>query len=318
VSQPVTDVHTHLVPDLAGIGGVEGVVVAPDGRLEIDGTSLALPGLYDAGRLESSLASHGIDAAWVSAPPPTYRQGMGPGATERWVRVLDSGMRARILGHASLGLLTYLPLDQPAIALTLARELAPDQGTIGWSGSAGGASVPLDDDACEPLWKLLEETGRPLLLHPGDSPDPRLDPLYLANLLGNPVETGIAAAQLLLGGVLTRHPGLKVVLVHCGGIVPALVGRWARGVTTQRPGIPRGTADPTESVKSLWVDTLAHSRAVVDLAIEVLGPDRLVLGSDYPFPMGIDDAFESIAHLDRALRDQIGRTAAHLLPGSGK
>ncbi|MGV0645780.1 amidohydrolase family protein [Mycolicibacterium sp. XJ2546] len=311
----VIDVHTHLAPQLCPsmLSCSNGVHHDADGQLVIDHHVLAHPGLYDAPRLVRTLGTHDIDRAWVSAPPATYRQGMDASATKSWVRALDAGMRARIGDYPTLGLLSYLPLDQPAVASELIDDLAFRTGNVGWTASAGGASLPLDDDALSPLWAQLAAIGKPVLLHPGESPDGRLRAHYLANLLGNPVETGVAAAQLVLGGVLVRHPGLKLVLVHCGGIVPAVVGRWARGVATGRPGLAPYVADPRETVRLLWADTLAHSPAAVDLAVSVFGIDRLLLGSDYPFPMGFENPFESIAHLDASLREQVAGNAAVLL-----
>jgi aminocarboxymuconate-semialdehyde decarboxylase len=315
VSRPVIDVHAHLAPDFEQVAAPEAVVVDRGGSLVIESHRIDVRGLYDANALAGSLAEHGIDAAWVSPPPPTYRQGLDADATAAWVEALDAGMRARIAGHPELGLLTYLPLDQPTVAdAFVARSLETDP-PVGWTASAGGQSRALDHADFEPLWERLEAAGRPLLLHPGETPDGRMGNHYLANLLGNPVESGVAAAELLLGGVLARHPGLKVLLVHCGGVVPSLIGRWARGVETARPGISPGTEDPRSGACRLWVDTLAHSPAVVDLALEVFGPDRLVLGSDYPFPMGVTDPFESIAHLGPELRERIALNAASLLPG---
>lgn len=305
---PIIDVHAHLAPRLAA--PVDGVVTGEDGQLVIDGHRVGVPGLYDAGRLAASLAGHGLDRAWVSAPPPTYRQGLDTGATDTWVRALDEGMRARVSATPALDLLTYLPLDQPTVARGFASEITH---SVGWTATAGGASQPLHDPALDPLWQRLEDMGKPILLHPGHSPDARLGEFYLSNLLGNPVETGVAAAQLLLGGVLDNHPGLKIVLVHCGGIVPAVVGRWARGVETRRPGISAGTTSPLDRVRSLWVDTIGHHPALLDLALDVFGPDRLVLGSDYPFPMGVENPFEAIAHLDPETRAAIGRNGAVLL-----
>lgn len=314
----IIDVHTHLAPALTE--PVDGVGTDARGRLVIDGHRVGIAGLYDADRLATSLAGYGLDSAWVSAPPPTYRQGMDPAGTHAWVRALDAGMRRRIAGRPSLALLSYLPLDQPEVAQSVVAEIVEAEqapGGVGWTACAGGASAPLDDAALDPLWDQLEEIGRPILLHPGESPDHRLDAFYLSNLLGNPVETAVAAGQLILGGVLARHSRLRIVLVHCGGVLPAVVGRWARGVSTQRPGIPERTADPRATVRGLWADTLAHSAAVLDLALAVFGCDRLVLGSDYPFPMGVDNPFESVAHLDPEVRAAIAGNAAALLDTGG-
>ena len=304
-----TDVHTHLAPLLPhAVAGVE----ERDGRLVVDGHRVGIPGLYDAGRLTQRLASNGVDRAWVSAPPPLYRQHLGPEETRAWVRALDDGLRARLAGESTLDRLTYLPFDQPDVALELVEDV---DDCVGWTASAGGGSVALDDPALASVWSALDARRKPLVLHPGDSPDARLGPHYLANLLGNPVETGLAAAQLVLGGVLTRHSDLKIVLVHCGGVVPAVVGRWARGVATQRPGIAPDTEDPAATVRRLWSDCLAHRPEVVDLARATFGDDHLLLGSDYPFPMGLDDPFESVAHLPAELQRRIAANAEGLVSG---
>ncbi|MFC0542697.1 amidohydrolase family protein [Kutzneria chonburiensis] len=299
---PSTDVHTHLAPILERpVDGVD----QRDGRLVIDGHLLGAPGLYDASRLAKHLAGNGIERAWVSAPPPLYRQGLDRHQTRAWVRALDDGLRARLEHEPMLDRLTYLPLDRPDIALELVEDV---RDCLGWTGSAGGGSPALDDPALEPLWSAIAAQRKPLLLHPGESPDTRLQRHYLSNLLGNPVETGLAAAQLVFG-VLTRHPELRIVVVHCGGIVPALVGRWSRGVATNRPGIAPGTPDPAATVRLLWSDCLGHGPGVVDLARATFGDEHLLLGSDYPFPMGLDDPYQAIAHLPAELRHRIATNA---------
>jgi len=221
---PTVDVHTHLAPALdRAVSGVE----EAGRRYVVDGHRVGLPGLYDAAGLVDWLTSVQVERAWVSLPPPFFRQGQDAGATAAWVTAANDGLLARIAGHPQLEELAYLPLDRPEVALD---EVDRRAGTVtGWAGSAGGGSLPLDDPRLTPLWARLESAGRPLLLHPGSSPDTRLDPHYLSNLLGNPMETTVAAAELVFGDVLGAHPGLRVLLVHCGGGVPLLAGRWQRG-----------------------------------------------------------------------------------------
>nr|WP_261801655.1 amidohydrolase [Streptomyces sp. ISID311] len=233
-----------------------------------------------------------------------------PEQSRVWVRALDNGLRARLDGQAALDRLTYIPLDHPGVALELVEDV---EDSVGWTAAAGGGSVALDDPALEPVWSALSARRKPLLLHPGESPDSRLGPHYLSNLLGNPVETGVAVAQLVLGGVLTRHPDLAIVLVHCGGVVPAVVGRWSHGVAMRRPGITPDTVDPTTTVRRLWSDCLGHRPELVDLAMVTFGADHLLLGSDYPFPMGLDNPFDSLAHLPPELRRRIACNAETLV-----
>ncbi|MFX6949903.1 amidohydrolase family protein, partial [Acinetobacter baumannii] len=79
-----------------------------------------------------------------------------------------------------------------------------------------GAGVMLSDPSYAPLWRALNEASAFLFLPPGESCDARLDPFYLANLLGNPTETAVASAHLVFGGILERHPRLTVCLAHAG------------------------------------------------------------------------------------------------------
>lgn len=96
----------------------------------------------------------------------------------------------------------------------------------------------------------------------------------------------MAANHLILGGVLDRHPGLRVKIVHGGGFLPFLAGRldhaWKR-----RPEIRRLTAEPPSAYLSrLWYDTVVFDPRLLRMLFELVGPGRLMLGSDYPFDMG--------------------------------
>lgn len=314
---PRVDVHTHLAPALDPQRLADLGVAEADGQYVLGGRPVGPPGLYQPGRLTGWLEQVGLDRGWVSVPPPFFRQGQGA-ATAAWVQAVNDGLVARLGDVAALDALAYLPLNEPEVAVAELDRWTGRPEVHGWVGSAGGGSLPLDDPALAPVWAAVAASGRPLLLHPGSSPDARLEPHYLANLLGNPLETTVAAAQMVLGGVLQGHPELRVLLVHCGGGVPLLAGRWQRGLDTRRPGVAELTLTPRDAVRRFWVDALGHDPAVVDLAAAVLGPDKLVLGSDWPFPMGLEDPWSAVAHLPQELQDQIGRANAAALSGGSR
>ncbi|WP_051752774.1 amidohydrolase family protein [Streptosporangium amethystogenes] len=291
------DLHTHLAPalgstELVGLPGLTAV----DGRLAVDGAPVGPGQLYQPETLEAWLDERSLDAAAVSPPPPFFRQHLPAEQAARWVAALNDGTRRAVEGRARLLPMAYLPLEHPELAAAEFDRLRSERHWAGFTASAGGRSVSLADEALDPLWSRLAADGRPLMLHPGASPDERLGEFYLANLLGNPYETSVAVAQLLFGDVVTRHPGLRFILVHCGGCVPAVLGRWQRGLDTRRPGLPALGSPLRQAIRSFWVDCLAHDAAVVDLAVETFGADRMVLGSDWPFPMGSDDPAELVAH----------------------
>ncbi len=306
------DLHTHLAPVLTDVSALPGVE-QDGGRLVVDGARVGLPRLYQPEALEEWLASRGLAAGAVSAPPPFFRQHLGRADAAVWARALNDGVRRATGGRAPLLPLAYLPLDQPEEAAAELDRVLAEEGWSGFAASAGGGSVSLADARLDPLWERLSADGRPLLLHPGASPDTRLGAFYLANLLGNPYETGVAVAELLFGDVPGRFPGVRFLLVHCGGVVPAVLGRWQRGLDTGRPGLPDLSVPLTETIGGFYADCLAHDPAVVDLALARFGADRIVLGSDWPFPMGSDDPASLVAHLDPDLVRRISEDNARTL-----
>ncbi|GAA3941289.1 amidohydrolase family protein [Actinomadura viridis] len=309
---PGYDLHTHLAPALGALP--PGIERAPGGTLAVDGRPAGPAALYHPERLEEHLDKAGLDGAVVSLPPPFFRQGLPVEWAPAWVRAANEGLLAAVAALPRLAALAYLPLEHPEEALAEYRRIGGDDRFAGVAAAAGGRSVSLADARLEPLWAALEADRRMLLLHPAASPDVRLREFYLENLLGNPSETGVAAAQLVFGGVLSRHPELKVLLVHCGGVVPAVAGRWQHGADTARPGVPPGIEPPARAVRRFHVDCLAHDPAVVDLAVTVFGDDRMVLGSDWPFPMGAADPAALVAHRGAAFTRRVAvRNAESLL-----
>jgi len=96
-------------------------------------------------------------------------------------------------------------------------------------------------------------------------------------------EATIAAAHLVFAGVMHRFPGLNIILAHGGGCVAALCGRWQRGAITDRPGVPDLALKPIDAVRRFYVDSLVHSPAYLRAIAELIGEDKILLGSDWPF-----------------------------------
>jgi aminocarboxymuconate-semialdehyde decarboxylase len=292
------DFHTHL---------------APFAHDEVKGP----PALHRPDQLLEQLEKGGIDRAVVSIPPPFFRQDLDPGAAADWVRAVNDGLAKVAAEEEGFLPLAYLPLEHPELAVAEQKRLREEDGWAGYCASAGGRSVSLADETLAPLWRELDDDAALLLLHPGASPDERLDEFYLHNLLGNPVETALAAAQLVFGDVLPRHPRMRVLLVHCGGCVPDLVPRWDHGVATDRPGLRPLTEPPSTAVRRFFVDCLVHDPGAVDRAVEVFGEDKMLLGSDWPFPMGTEDPVSLIAHRGEAFVERVSAENARAALGKG-
>lgn len=301
------DVHTHIIPqDLiaAAEAGRYGMTLS-GGTLGICGHGVKLVPLSDVTRLLDRLRADGLDGAIVSVPPPLFRPDLSRAERRDYARLVNDGLvRACRSEPNMLRPLAYLPGEDPEQAAELARQLGPEwAGAV--MGTAFGSGLSYAHPGLDPLWQILSEAGLPLFIHPGAAPDRRLDRFYLGNLLGNPFETTLAAADLVFSGVLHRFPRLTVILAHGGGALAALCGRWQRGVETARPGIPALTLQPVAAVQRFYVDSLFHSPPYRDAAIRIIGSGRLLLGSDWPFPMGAPTADHDLIGLDPAQRLRI-------------
>jgi len=305
------DVHTHIVPPsvvAAGERGAFGMRVTP-GTLKICAHGVPLHPLSESAKLADRVQENDLDGAVVSVPPPLFRPDLDVTACSDYARLVNEGLYEACSQHARvLRPLAYLPVEAPEVAVRIASELDRR-----WAGVVMGTetgTISYASRQLDPLWQVLEARQLPLFIHPGSSPDHRLDRFYLTNLLGNPVETTLAAANLIFAGVMHRYSNLKIILAHGGGCVAALCGRWQRGSTTKRPDIPALPLEPIEAVRHFYVDSLTHSTAFLMAVIEIVGEDKILLGSDWPFPMGAPHADHDLGPLAERLRRRIRKTNA--------
>jgi aminocarboxymuconate-semialdehyde decarboxylase len=187
-----------------------------------------------------------------------------------------------------VGALGTVPLQDPALAADALRELMADGVLAGVEVSASVRGAYLGDDAFEPFWAAAEETGALVFVHPTTRgfDAPVFDQHYLWNAVGNPLETTVTAAHLVMTGTLERHPGLRVLLAHGGGAILALRGRLRHAHSFQPQARSRLREDPEASLRRFFYDTVVHDPALLRALVETVGADRVVLGSDHPFDMG--------------------------------
>jgi aminocarboxymuconate-semialdehyde decarboxylase len=175
----------------------------------------------------------------------------------------------------------------------------------------------------EPFFAKAQELGAVIFMHPiGFTQGGRLVDHYFNNVIGNPMETTIAASHLIFDGVLKRHPRLKVILPHAGGY---LAHYWARMDHAWRARADCRTVidrPPSSYLKRMYFDTIAFHPAMLRHMVDQYGADHVLLGSDYPYDMGVDDPLGFIAGvpgLNQAQRAAIeGGNAARLLKIHGR
>ena len=190
--------------------------------------------------------------------------------------------------------LATLPLHAPDLAVREVERAAALPGVRGFYLATRVLAQELSDPALFPVYERIEALRLPIFLHPvmviGHE---RLEKHYLTNLLGNPFESAIAAAHLIFGGVLDRFPKLAMVLPHAGGAFPWLVGRLQRG-WQKRADLQHIEHGPIEYLRRFYYDTIGYSDAVVDYLVRQIGADRVMMGSDYCFPIAFERPVEVI------------------------
>jgi len=158
-------------------------------------------------------------------------------------------------------------------------------------------------------------------VHPhGGAGAERLGSYYLKNLVGLPFETTIAGASLVFGGVLERHPGLKICLSHGGGFLPYQVGRLCHGHAVRAEPKVNLKHPLQDSIGRLFYDTILHSKHTLEFLVASAGARHVLLGSDYPFDMGNFDCVARVEALDIAVPDRdliLGGYADVVLEPSG-
>ncbi|MFO1361376.1 MAG: amidohydrolase family protein [Burkholderiales bacterium] len=217
---------------------------------------------------------------------------------------------ARLLGAA------MLPMQAPELALRELERAAQLPGLRALYLATNVNGTELDDRAFWPIYAQCEALGWPIFLHPVDTiGSERTQRFHLRNLLGNPYDTGVAAAHLILGGVLDAFPRLEVSLPHAGGALTAVIGRLDHG-TKVRPELAHMKQPPSAYLRRFTYDTIGHDDRINQHLVRLVGADRVLLGSDYCFDMGLAAPVQTVDRLalTQAERDGIlGGNAARLL-----
>jgi aminocarboxymuconate-semialdehyde decarboxylase len=177
--------------------------------------------------------------------------------------------------------------------------------------------LELDDPRFARFWARVEELGCVVFIHPfGTSLGERVSRFYLQNIIGQPIETTIALSHLIFGGVLDKHPGLKILAAHGGGYLPSYIGRSNHGYAV-RPDAHSMQRSPSEYLRQIYFDTLVYTPDGLGHLIDQVGSSQVVVGTDYPFDMGSYDVhalIDAVPGLSAAEREAIlGGNAARLM-----
>jgi aminocarboxymuconate-semialdehyde decarboxylase len=310
----VIDVHAHFYPRrfldaLAEEPAPPGFSAEVRARLD--------PTFWDLSRRIERMDAQGVTLHALSLSLPMVHWAAAERGA-RLARIVNDTMSEAHLAYPDRFVgCAALPVQDPAFALRELDRAAELRGIRAVYLPTSLEGRELSDPALLPLYARCEALHLPVLLHPvAVIGAERLQGYYLRNLLGNPFDTAVAAAQLVFGGVLDRHPSLEVVLPHGGGALPYLAGRLEHGQKV-RPETRDAARRPFhEYLRRFHYDTVTHSPEALRYLVDRVGADRVMLGSDYCFDMGYERPREIVMNLGLRPADRekiLGANAARLL-----
>jgi aminocarboxymuconate-semialdehyde decarboxylase len=308
------DIHAHFVPEeylrlIEAQGEPYGVSLrrGANGPMIVAGQALIGPITAHYHNLDvrlKSMDSQGVTVHALSLNPPmVYWADNALGV--RLARLVNDTMAEATRAHPDRFVaLATLPLQDPEAAIAEAERAI---GELGCRGIYLGTNVrgkELSDPSFLPVFERIYNLGAPIFLHPFNViGSQRLTSYYLHNLLGNPFDTAVAAANLIFSGLLDRFPELKICLPHAGGAFPYLIGRLNHGwkVRAECRALKK---PPLSYLRRFTYDTISHAPEALRYLINLVGADRVMLGSDYCFDMGYEHPVKVVTSLKLSSNDQ--------------
>jgi len=194
--------------------------------------------------------------------------------------------------------LAMLPMLNPDMAIAELERAKSLPGIRGVYMATRIGEKELSDPGFFSIYEAIEALGFTIFLHPVNVVDPRrLKRFYLTNFIGNPTESAIAASHLIFGEALDRFPDLTFCLPHGGGTFPYLIGRITHGWSVRKECEHLKTP-PVDYLRRFYYDTITHAKPALEYLINLVGSDRIVLGSDYCFDMSYQRPVEVVTGHD--------------------
>ncbi len=291
----MVDVHSHFFPDrflsaLAREGPAYGVRVEKSGGERLIWNSPRQsarigPVFYDVAARLAAMDRWGVAQQALSLSPPMLYWAP-PALGHELAQTFNEEVEAICRAHPGRFVsLATLPLQDVEAAL-LEMERAARAGARGIYIGTNVKGRYLDAPEFAPLYERCGRLGLPVFTHPlNNAGEDRMEGWHLANSVGNPGETALAAARLIMSGTLDRYPRLTLVLAHGGGSLPFIIARMDHAYAVRRECQASIPNRPSTYLKRVYFDTITHGDAALRLLIESAGAGRVLLGTDQPYDM---------------------------------
>ncbi len=261
----------------------------------------------------------GIDIQAVSPTPLQYYYALEPGLGLESAQIVNDYIAEIVAAHPDRFVgLANVPMQEPDLAVAELSRAVNDLGMRGVEICTSVAGEELSSDRFRKFFAKAEELGVLIFMHPnGFSDGDRLSDHYFTNVIGNPLDSTVAVSHLIFGGVLDAYPKLKICVAHGGGYLPAYSGRIDHAHANREDCRRCIKEPPTSYLRKLFFDTVVFTEHQLEYLVSLYGSDHIVLGTDYPFdmgmydPVGFVDGASALTAGDKAAI--VGNNAAQLL-----
>jgi len=303
------DLHAHIIPrdcfDMTDRGGRN---YGPTISKDASGQEILMTGRMSHGPIVTQMCDPerriqdmnrtGLDMQAISISPNSILYNVDAEDGLIFSRKHNNGIAEVVRAYPDrfVGMAT-VPLQDVSMAISELERAVLDLGLKAVEITSNINDKNLDEAEFWPFYRRVQELDIPIFVHPRNVAGfDRMQRYYLANLIGNPLDTTIAIASVIFGGVLESFPRLKFLFAHAGGCAPYIRGRWEHGYQSRAEcrSIPK---PPGEYFKLMYFDTITHSGPSLAFLVDTAGADKVVLGSDYPFAMGDFDPVSTVQSL---------------------
>ena len=233
---------------------------------------------------EQFLLSNGIDLQISGGWLDSFGYEIEPEEGADWSRFLNEGMLTDCKGRDELVPLATVPMQSGKLAAKVLQEAvkAGMPGAMIGTQPHGGYGN-LDDPDLDEFWEIAAELQVPIVIHPMfGSDDARLHDMQMMNAVGRVCDVSVAISRMLFKGHLTRYDGLTIIASTGGGALPYMLGRLERNFKA----FPDLVGDPVQEFHKLYFDSIVFQPDILQFLSKKVGVEKIMLGSDYPFPIG--------------------------------